>query len=183
MVLNKSWFFNVQLTHVAQWKKLISKTVTYRPGPSKGSQIPGVELFDIENGQDINIGQQLIMEGLALPSTTGYFGDLVNSSVLKLEPDTPVLQKSNENTPERESSIEIVKESLPETDPFKIAFKGPENNPQAVNPKVNQQNASVDFLTNERANQLNGNNTEPQDTNSNGNQPDVKMWSDLLKND
>ncbi|GAB0100104.1 Tudor domain-containing protein [Sergentomyia squamirostris] len=68
-----------ELTHVAQWRKLLSRVVSYREknptlSPERrqqmreGSPIPGVELFDTtESGQDINIASELVAEGLASP--------------------------------------------------------------------------------------------------------------------
>uniref|UniRef100_A0A1B0D8U1 Uncharacterized protein n=1 Tax=Phlebotomus papatasi TaxID=29031 RepID=A0A1B0D8U1_PHLPP len=62
-----------ELTHVAQWKKLLSRVVSYREkNPTEGtvkregSPVPGVELFDTtEDGGDINVGAELVAEGLA----------------------------------------------------------------------------------------------------------------------
>lgn len=63
-----------ELTQVANWKKLISKVVTYkeRPKPGhrskrEGSPIPGVELFDLSEGHEVSINNLLISQGLALP--------------------------------------------------------------------------------------------------------------------
>jgi hypothetical protein len=53
-----------------------------------GSPVPGVELYDSQNGKDINIAKQLVSEGHArmLPK----FGDLAKSHVLLVEdPKTP----------------------------------------------------------------------------------------------
>uniref|UniRef100_A0A182MGW3 Tudor domain-containing protein n=1 Tax=Anopheles culicifacies TaxID=139723 RepID=A0A182MGW3_9DIPT len=80
-----------ELTHVAQWKKIISKIVTYRNSKSplhgrESSPIPGVELYDIApNGTDlINIGQELIAEGLARHSTYDKTDELSRSQQFRL---------------------------------------------------------------------------------------------------
>uniref|UniRef100_A0A1L8DLS9 Putative kinase anchor protein n=1 Tax=Nyssomyia neivai TaxID=330878 RepID=A0A1L8DLS9_9DIPT len=63
-----------ELTHVAQWKKLLSRVVSYREKSpiddsrlKRGSSpVPGVELFDpSSDGQNNNIALQLVAEGLA----------------------------------------------------------------------------------------------------------------------
>lgn len=176
------------LTKVASWKKLLLNIVTYRPGVAKGNQIPGVELFDIEDGRDINLGQQLIAEGLALPSTTGYFGDLVKSSVLKLEPTETTTIDHTTSLPEKteESSKDTSLDSTngnadakPDavTKPVENNF----NNNFSKEPKKDPQAASLDFLSGER--QTNGNNLT-SDSNSNTTESrQVKQWSDLLKDD
>ncbi|XP_055545488.1 tudor and KH domain-containing protein homolog [Wyeomyia smithii] len=80
-----------ELTHVAQWRKLLSRVATYqnkghrgnREG-REGSPIPGVELYDTRiDGTDINIALELINEGHAKP--TRKFGDLSSSHVLRLD--------------------------------------------------------------------------------------------------
>ncbi|XP_035909698.1 tudor and KH domain-containing protein homolog [Anopheles stephensi] len=80
-----------ELTHVAQWKKIVWKIVTYRNGKSplhgrESSPIPGVELYDTApNGTDlINIGQQLIAEGLARNTTYDRTDDLSRSQLFRL---------------------------------------------------------------------------------------------------
>lgn len=62
-----------QLTHVAQWKKMVSRTVTYKErikGDTRirreGSPVPGVELYDFYDGRDINVADELVGEGYAL---------------------------------------------------------------------------------------------------------------------
>ncbi|XP_026471093.1 tudor and KH domain-containing protein homolog [Ctenocephalides felis] len=91
-----------QLAHVARWKKLWSRVVSYRerdgavraPSPSEslvmkgsnidrsvreGSPVPGVELYDNEDGRDINIAEELIRGGYAraiLPFNGSSFNKL-----------------------------------------------------------------------------------------------------------
>ncbi|XP_039952475.1 tudor and KH domain-containing protein homolog [Bactrocera neohumeralis] len=64
-----------ELTQVANWKKLISRATTYKErqkGASgaarESSPIPGVELFDLTEGVEVNIGHILISHGFALPA-------------------------------------------------------------------------------------------------------------------
>ncbi|KFB40048.1 AGAP010171-PA-like protein [Anopheles sinensis] len=80
-----------ELTHVAQWKKIISKIVTYRNGKSalpgrETSPIPGVELFDMApNGVDqINIAQELVKEGLARKLANVSSEELTRSQLFRL---------------------------------------------------------------------------------------------------
>lgn len=187
------------LTAVASWKKLLLNIVTYRPGVAKGNQIPGVELFDVEDGRDINLGQQMIAEGLALPSTTGYFGDLVKSSVLKLEPATTtttttieptvpstVNQSTDESLNEAFENLDLGLDSLNGNEEETTDTAKPEennfNNNLTKEPKKDPQTASHDFLSGERQSHLNGNN-EPNSNISTDTRPQVKQWSDLLKDD
>uniref|UniRef100_A0A182JWC0 Tudor domain-containing protein n=1 Tax=Anopheles christyi TaxID=43041 RepID=A0A182JWC0_9DIPT len=80
-----------ELTYVAQWKKIVSKIVTYRNSKSplhgrETSPIPGVELYDTApNGTDqINIAQQLIAEGLARPAISDRMDELSRSQLFRL---------------------------------------------------------------------------------------------------
>uniref|UniRef100_W8B6G7 Tudor and KH domain-containing protein n=2 Tax=Ceratitis capitata TaxID=7213 RepID=W8B6G7_CERCA len=66
-----------ELTQVANWKKLISRAITYKERPKatagtgiirESSPIPGVELFDLTEGVEVNIGHMLITHGFALPA-------------------------------------------------------------------------------------------------------------------
>uniref|UniRef100_A0A182QH34 Tudor domain-containing protein n=1 Tax=Anopheles farauti TaxID=69004 RepID=A0A182QH34_9DIPT len=80
-----------ELTHVAQWKKIVSKIVTYRSGKSplhgrETSPIPGVELYDTApNGVDqVNIAHVLVAEGLARHATTDRQDELSRSQLFRL---------------------------------------------------------------------------------------------------
>lgn len=77
-----------ELTHVAQWEMLLCRVVCHEDKKKRkqqqqqqikersllsgsareGSPVPGVELYDAANGVDLNIGQQLVQEGLAVPT-------------------------------------------------------------------------------------------------------------------
>uniref|UniRef100_A0A182N8N1 Tudor domain-containing protein n=1 Tax=Anopheles dirus TaxID=7168 RepID=A0A182N8N1_9DIPT len=80
-----------ELTHVAQWKKIVSKIVTYRNSKSplhgrETSPVPGVELYDTApNGVDqINIAHELVTEGLARHATTDRQDELSRSQLFRL---------------------------------------------------------------------------------------------------
>lgn len=86
-----------EITYVAQFKqKLIAKIINFKPGPVPNQQIPGIELCDFNDGKNINVAQVLIAENLAEPSTSAYFGDLVKSSVLKMNDDSTAEPKTKE---------------------------------------------------------------------------------------
>ncbi|XP_055642440.1 tudor and KH domain-containing protein homolog [Toxorhynchites rutilus septentrionalis] len=81
-----------ELTHVAQWKKLLSRIATYKKKGShrgslegrEGSPVPGVELYDTApGGTDINIALELVNEGHAKVAIN--FGDINRSHVLQIE--------------------------------------------------------------------------------------------------
>ncbi|KXJ83116.1 hypothetical protein RP20_CCG008727 [Aedes albopictus] len=82
-----------ELTHAAQWRKLLSRIATYKKKGHRGnhesrdregSPIPGVELFDVSaEGSNVNIALELVTEGHA--KVTPNFGDLCRSHVLRLD--------------------------------------------------------------------------------------------------
>lgn len=80
-----------ELTHVAQWKKLLSRIATYKNKGHRGSRegregspVPGVELYDTtSDGSDVNIAVELVNEGHA--RVVMNFGDLNRSHVLRLD--------------------------------------------------------------------------------------------------
>lgn len=52
--------------HVAQWEKLSAKIYGYSArstSKKEGSPVPGIDLYDVTNDGDINIGQELIKNG------------------------------------------------------------------------------------------------------------------------
>ncbi|CAH1972681.1 unnamed protein product [Acanthoscelides obtectus] len=58
-------------THVAQWKKLSAKINGYSVrektrSKREGSPVPGVDLFEISNEQDIDVAEELVKAGLAV---------------------------------------------------------------------------------------------------------------------
>lgn len=83
-----------ELTQVARWKPLISRTCSYKKfvtvDGDKEKEIPGIKLYDVTEGGEIDIGATLISEGWAEetppPPVTHPpptpFGDLGNSKVL-----------------------------------------------------------------------------------------------------
>ncbi|XP_075152136.1 tudor and KH domain containing protein papi [Haematobia irritans] len=73
--------FFEEFTQVARWKKLISRVVTYKDrvksltgnaAAREGSPIPGVEIYDIQEGVEVNLGYMMISQGYALPSSDDY---------------------------------------------------------------------------------------------------------------
>ncbi|KAJ8712152.1 hypothetical protein PYW07_004994 [Mythimna separata] len=84
-----------ELTQVARWKPLLSKTCTYKKTATaegeKEKEIPGIKLFDNTDEGELDIGAVLIAEGWAeagpgeRPAPVTHkppFGDLGNSRVL-----------------------------------------------------------------------------------------------------
>ncbi|KAJ8942111.1 hypothetical protein NQ318_000706, partial [Aromia moschata] len=60
-----------ECTHVAQWKKLSAKINGYSVrektrAKREGSPVPGVDLFEINNEQDIDVADELVKAGVAL---------------------------------------------------------------------------------------------------------------------
>lgn len=59
-----------ELTHVAQWKKLSARMNGYcvrekTRAKRAGSPVPGVELFCVNNGEDVDVADELVRNGLA----------------------------------------------------------------------------------------------------------------------
>ena len=121
---------------VAQWKKLISKVVTYKDRTSfashsrsqrEGSPIPGVELFDVDIS-DKSINLELVNLGLA--ELSSRFGDMQKSSILTLvEPEVEDVPKVAEVAEVREE------EKIPEISPV-APISVPEPSEPAILPKV-----------------------------------------------
>lgn len=63
-----------ELTHLAQWKKLRARVNGYRDRDSspygrakrEGSPIPGVDLYDVSNEDDIDVALELVRNGFAI---------------------------------------------------------------------------------------------------------------------
>ncbi|KAL0821556.1 hypothetical protein ABMA28_005008 [Loxostege sticticalis] len=87
-----------ELTQVARWKSLVSRTCTYKKTATaegeKEKEIPGIKLYDVTDEGEIDIGAVLIAEGWAVEGRAAEprpqpphapqtpFGDLGNSRVL-----------------------------------------------------------------------------------------------------
>ncbi|XP_047522005.1 tudor and KH domain-containing protein homolog isoform X1 [Pieris napi] len=108
-----------ELSQVARWKALQSKTCTYkRTSTLRGDlerEIPGIKLYDVTDEGSVDIGETLIAEGWAVATTSGTstphhihspltpFGDLSNSRVLgMLNPRAASLPKDHKD--DRETS-------------------------------------------------------------------------------
>ncbi|GBP10639.1 Tudor and KH domain-containing protein homolog [Eumeta japonica] len=88
-----------ELTQVARWKSLVSKTCSYKRSASgidgeKEREIPGIKLYDVTEDGEIDVGGVLMSEGWAVPAGESRtstpvshvpptpFGDLGSSKVL-----------------------------------------------------------------------------------------------------
>ncbi|XP_061394815.1 tudor and KH domain-containing protein homolog [Musca vetustissima] len=108
--------FFEDFTQVARWKKLISRVVTYKDrvktltgnaAAREGSPIPGVELYDIQEGIEINLGHMMISHGYALPISEDY--------PRALSPYTASLSNSNDAlTNSSTTSSSIMKPQSPQ---------------------------------------------------------------------
>lgn len=103
----------------SQWKKLVSKVVTYKERKSfalqrqnqrESSPIPGVELY--EENSDKSIALELVKLGYA--ELSDRFGDLAKSSVLAVIDDEPVVEVKKEDVPENKEEEIIVETPQPE---------------------------------------------------------------------
>lgn len=108
------------MVQVANWKKLISKVVTYKERKSfalqrhkqrESSPVPGVELY--EDNSDKSIALELVKMGYA--ELSDRFGDISKSSVLIVkDEEAPEAVKPSEKISNIEESNE-----LPQEDPVK----------------------------------------------------------------
>ncbi|CAH0400773.1 unnamed protein product [Chilo suppressalis] len=85
-----------ELTQVARWKPLVSRTCTYKKTSSvegeKEKEIPGIKLYDVTDEGEVDIGGMLIAEGWAVegeccrapPAPRPPYGDLGHSRVLNM---------------------------------------------------------------------------------------------------
>lgn len=121
------------MVQVAQWKKLISKVVTYKERKSfamqrkhrESSPVPGVELY--EENSDKSIALELVKQGHA--ELSNRFGDLAKSSVLTVVEDEkpPVIEMQEDHVKEVE-----VPQELPEKEEEKLEPKLPEEVPSEL---------------------------------------------------
>ncbi|KAG5674283.1 hypothetical protein PVAND_004262 [Polypedilum vanderplanki] len=132
------------LVQVAQWKKLISKVVTYKERKSFASQqtnqresspVPGIELY--EEDSDKNIALELVRMGHA--EISDRFGDLAKSSVLVVNQDEKEDKVDEETTLESKKEVTFkpinelieIKELSPE--PKEILTPQPELKQKSIN--------------------------------------------------
>lgn len=100
-----------ELTHLAQWKKLKARVNGYRERDTspygrlkrEGSPIPGVDLYDVNNENDIDIGAEMVKNGFAI------YEESLNGSPnhSKLSASTLSLTNGNDNVSSGESSINV----------------------------------------------------------------------------
>jgi len=180
------------LVHVAKWKKLKAKTVTFRQDQERQIQIPGLEVYDEVNGERIDVAETLISEGLALRSTTGYFGDLLKSSVLKIDDkkDFPPINGSSQAPKEVAPEPlalnikEVTEKTLKEESGINNNLNGTSASLRPTITTTSNNNATVDFLANERqegAEKITDEEVVRQTLYES--EAAVKQWSDLLKPD
>ncbi|CAB3230126.1 unnamed protein product [Arctia plantaginis] len=105
-----------ELTQVARWKSLLSRTCTYKKTPTvegeKEKEIPGIKLFEATNEGEMDIGGVLVSEGWAElgpaerpspPRQRPPFGDLGNSRVLgMMDARSSSVPKDHKDDPERD---------------------------------------------------------------------------------
>ena len=121
-----------EMVQVAHWKKLISKVVAYKERKSfafqrqsnkrESSPIPGVELYDSENGEK-NIALELVKLGYAEMSEN--FGDLSKSAILNSgsgDGGEIVVETIKEKSPIREEKLPV-KEKSPEKEKLPVKEK------------------------------------------------------------
>ncbi|XP_068617580.1 tudor and KH domain-containing protein homolog isoform X2 [Battus philenor] len=121
-----------ELTQVARWKSLLSKTCTYKKSIAlvgeKDKEIPGIKLFDVTEEGSMDVGEVLIAEGWAEESTSPRpspppashqpntpFGDLGNSRVLGMLPSarSSSLPKDHKDDRNEDARSELVKDLTP----------------------------------------------------------------------
>ncbi|CAG5033477.1 unnamed protein product [Parnassius apollo] len=122
-----------ELTQVARWKPLLSKTCTYKKSISvigeKEKEIPGIKLFDVTDEGSLDIGETLIAEGWAEASSSPRpspppahappatpFGDLGSSRVLGMFPSnrsSSLPKDHKDDRSEKDSTPELLKDMTP----------------------------------------------------------------------
>lgn len=130
------------MVKVAQWKKLISKVVTYKERKSfalqrqkhrESSPVPGVELY--EENSDKSIALELVKAGHA--ELSDRFGDIAKSLVLTVIEDEP---KEEEIVAPAEEIVDPVEEIAVEI-PEPVEEKNEEvpQEPQIIEQKITQE--------------------------------------------
>ncbi|XP_013141006.1 PREDICTED: tudor and KH domain-containing protein-like isoform X2 [Papilio polytes] len=119
-----------ELTQVARWKPLLSKTCTYKKSVAmngeKDKEIPGIKLFDVTEEGSVEVGEALVAEGWAERSSSPRpsppraapntpFGDLGNSRVLGMLPSSrsSSLPKDHKDDRSEETTTELGKDLTP----------------------------------------------------------------------
>ncbi|CAH2043312.1 unnamed protein product, partial [Iphiclides podalirius] len=121
-----------ELTQVARWKPLLSKTCTYKKsiafGGEREKEIPGIKLFDVsEGGSTLDIAEALVGEGWAEESSSPRssppphrpdtpFGDLGSSRVLGMLPtarSSSLPKDHKDDRSEQNSKPELLKDLNP----------------------------------------------------------------------
>ncbi|CAK1586755.1 unnamed protein product [Parnassius mnemosyne] len=121
-----------ELTQVARWKPLLSKTCTYKKSISvigeKEKEIPGIKLYDVTDEGSLDIGETLVAEGWAEASASPRpspppahapatpFGDLGSSRVLGMFPSnrsSSLPKDHKDDRSEKDTTPELLKDLTP----------------------------------------------------------------------
>ncbi|XP_045537174.1 tudor and KH domain-containing protein homolog [Papilio machaon] len=170
-----------ELTQVARWKPLLSKTCTYKKSVAmvgdKEKEIPGIKLFDVTEEGTVEVGEALVEEGWAERSASPRpsppparatpntpFGDLGNSRVLGMLPSTrsSSLPKDHKDDRSEDQTPELVKDLTP-ISPSKSLSSGLETSDKLKSisnfdlsysefGKPSQNGSDEDFINKERSN-------------------------------
>ncbi|XP_013180201.1 PREDICTED: tudor and KH domain-containing protein-like isoform X1 [Papilio xuthus] len=170
-----------ELTQVARWKPLLSKTCTYKKSVAmvgeKEKEIPGIKLFDVTEEGTVEVGEALVEEGWAERSASprpsppparatpnSPFGDLGNSRVLGMLPSTrsSSLPKDHKDDRSEDHTPELVKDLTP-ISPSKSLSSGLETSDKLKSVsnfdlsysefgKPSQNGSNEDFINKERSN-------------------------------
>ncbi|KPJ02337.1 Tudor and KH domain-containing protein [Papilio xuthus] len=170
-----------ELTQVARWKPLLSKTCTYKKSVAmvgeKEKEIPGIKLFDVTEEGTVEVGEALVEEGWAERSASPRpsppsaratpntpFGDLGNSRVLGMLPSTrsSSLPKDHKDDRSEDHTPELVKDLTP-ISPSKSLSSGLETSDKLKSVsnfdlsysefgKPSQNGSNEDFINKERSN-------------------------------
>ncbi|CAH0720453.1 unnamed protein product, partial [Brenthis ino] len=120
-----------ELTQVARWKPLLSRTCTYKKSSlvsDREKEIPGIKLYDVTDEGSVDVGEALIAEGWAEASTSPRsspprfntphtpFGDLSNSRVLgMLDPNARASSMPKDHKDDRtvlKPTTDILKDNI-----------------------------------------------------------------------
>lgn len=120
---------------VVQYKERANNVTNSVRSQRESSPIPGVEIYDYQNGTDINVAEELVTHGLA---EYVQFGDLEKSSVLKIGDEKKADESVTVEKPALVNDIaqaEVIKEESPEPIKIEIEPPSPEYKPEEFKEK------------------------------------------------
>lgn len=155
-----------ELTQVARWKPLLSRTFTYKKtgimDGEKDKEIPGIKLYDVTDEGEMDIGAVLVEEGWAElgpasprtspPPQHEPFGDLGHSKVLSMldsEGSTPPKESKDKNHNVRTNNEDL--KGLESSDRVLSVSNFDLSYPKAES-MLNLNGSHEDFIKNERQN-------------------------------